>query len=284
MEKFGAADPRNGHARVMQRVVVSPFRQYPTSRLDQDENARDTGQCPCGCAHPRRARALLRNLDINPRRAGRNTTPSSTAWTTGSSTSTCGVWEGKAGKIWWDDAKLEEVGLLNLLRRDGCPLTVKGEDGTAYQEGRDFEPVRDPRLHGGRWDGEYDVWHAPPALRLIPGSRLTEGQTLRVSFYHNVLIHGEQVTCCLSEPKVYDAAPGPDRARQQAVPPSGFFINHDEIRVANWCDACRKRGLTPGQLLADNVRRCVGMIRSVSPNARIIAWSDMFDPYHNARD
>ena len=61
-------------------------------------------------------------------------------------------------------------------------------------------------------------------------------------------------------------------------------MSHDEIRVANWCKACRDRKLTPGQLLADNVRQCTEILKSVNPRARIVVWSDMFDPHHNAVD
>jgi hypothetical protein len=284
MEKIGATDPRNGHARVMQRVVVSPFRQYHLTVWIKTEGFETPGNARAAVLTPGERDLSYATWSIKPTQDWTQYHAVFNSLDNRQLRLYLGVWEGKGGKIWWDDAKLEEVGLLNLLRRDGCPLTVKGEDGTAFQEGRDLEPVQDPRLHGGRWDGEYDVYHKPPVLRLTSGSRLKEGQTLRVSFYHNVLIHGEQVTCCLSEPKVYALLRDQIERVNQLLHPRGFFMNHDEIRVANWCDACRRRGLTPGQLLADNVRRCVGMIRSVSPNARIIAWSDMFDPYHNARD
>ena len=66
--------------------------------------------------------------------------------------------------------------------------------------------------------------------------------------------------------------------------PKTFFMSHDEIRVANWCRACQDRKLSPGQLLADNVRRCIEILKTESPRARIVVWSDMFDPNHNAVD
>ena len=47
-----------------------------------------------------------------------------------------GVWGGTTGTLWWDDAVLEEVAFLNLVRRDGAPLVVKGEDGAVLAEGR----------------------------------------------------------------------------------------------------------------------------------------------------
>ena len=34
-----------------------------------------------------------------------------------------GSWSGKNGKLWWDDLRVEEIGLVNVLRRPGCPVT-----------------------------------------------------------------------------------------------------------------------------------------------------------------
>jgi len=42
--------------------------------------------------------------------------------------------------------------------------------------------------------------------------------------------------------------------------------------------------LTPGAILAENVRACTGILKEVNPGGRIYVWSDMFDPNHNARD
>ena len=37
-------------------------------------------------------------------------------------------------------------------------------------------------------------------------------------------------------------------------------------------------------MVADTTRRCIAMVREANPAAKIIAWSDMFDPFHNAHD
>src|SRR5262249_27378044 len=87
-----------------------------------------------------------------------------------------------------------------------------------------------------------------------------------------------------SEPKVYDLLKDQIERVNRVFQPAGFMMSHDEIRVANWCAACQARKMTPGQLLADNVGRCVGMIHAANPTARIYTWSDMFDPNHNAHD
>jgi hypothetical protein len=184
----------------------------------------------------------------------------------------------------WKNANLEEVGLLNVLRRAGTPLTVQSEDGRSYEEGRDFRRVEDDRLGVVPYPGEYEVYHRPAAIRLTSRSRIEEGQRLRISFYHCVAAHDGQMVCCLTEPKVYSLLEDQIRRVQALLEPAGFFLGHDEIRVANWCDACSKRGLTPGRLLADNLRRCLEMTRRVNPKAELFVWSDMFDPAHNARD
>src|SRR6185312_158071 len=107
---------------------------------------------------------------------------------------------------------------------------------------------------------------------------------LLVSWYHPVITIGSQVMCCLSEPKLESILRDQARRVNELFRPRTFFMSHDEIRVANWCKACRDRKMTPGQLLAENVRRCTAILKSVNPRARIRVWSDMFDPHHNAVD
>ena len=61
-------------------------------------------------------------------------------------------------------------------------------------------------------------------------------------------------------------------------------MSHDEIRVMTWDKACQDRHITPGGILAENVRTCTGILREVNPGGDIYVWSDMFDPKHNAHD
>jgi hypothetical protein len=55
-------------------------------------------------------------------------------------------------------------------------------------------------------------------------------------------------------------------------------MQYDEIRSMNWDDSCRRRKLTPGQILADHVRRAARLLQG----STLYVWNDMFDPYHNA--
>ena len=96
-----------------------------------------------------------------------------------------GLWGGKSGTLWVDDLAFEEVSLINVLRRPGCPFVVASGDGkTTYVEGRDFEPVADPLLAQVPYAGEYSFAHDGPTIRLKAGSRMKEGDRLLVSWSH----------------------------------------------------------------------------------------------------
>ncbi len=194
-----------------------------------------------------------------------------------------GVWDCGSGKLWLDDARVVEEPLVNLVRRPGCPLVVQDESGaTTYTEGRDFAELRDTKMATVPWVGNFDVYHEPPTLKLLAGSRIRDGQKLRVSFFHAVTIYDNQVPCSLSEPKVFEVVEDQVRRVEKLFAPKTYFLSHDEIRVANWSPQDQQAGHSAGELLAANVRRCVTMIRQINPQARLCIWSDMFDPHHNA--
>ncbi len=196
-----------------------------------------------------------------------------------------GFWGEGKGTFWVDDLAFDELALVNLLRRKGCPFVVKSSDGkTTYEEGRDFEPVADAKLGRVPWEGEFEFDHPGAVIRIAPRSRIRSGDRLRVSWYHPIVTHGFQVMCCLSEPKLDEILRDQARRINELFHPKTFFMSHDEIRVANWCRACQDRRLSPGELLAANVRRCTEILNSVNPQARVVVWSDMFDPHHNAVD
>ena len=196
-----------------------------------------------------------------------------------------GAWGGFKGTIWVDDLALEELSLVNVLRRDGCPLTVASADGkTVFDEGKDFEPVTDPVFRENAAVDRWEFGHKGPTIRLTAGSRIKDGDKVKVSWYHPVLVHGEQVACSLLAPKVFELLADQAKRVNDLLHPKTFFMSHDEIRVAGWDETATRSGLTPGGQLAENARRCVKIIKDLNPAARVVVWSDMFDPNHNAVD
>ena len=191
-------------------------------------------------------------------------------------------WLKGPGEYSWKDALLQKIGPVNLIRRDGAPLAVTSSDGnTCYEEGRDFELESHELM---RQAGQYEAYHRPQRIRLSAKSRIRDGQSLLVDYYHAVITRKGSVMSCLSAPAVYQLVKDGILGVQDLLQPKGFFLGIDEVQVANWCQRCRQRAMTPGELLAENVRRCVQLVREISPSAKILVWSDMFDPFHNGHD
>ncbi len=189
-----------------------------------------------------------------------------------------GSWGGTTGKVWWDDFSIQEIGLVNVLRRAGCPVSVRGEDGTAYEEGRDYQKIVDPLLH------PWIAYHDMPVIHLTASSRIKDGQRLRVSYYHPTLIYEDRMTQCLTEPRIFDDWRAEVQTANDLYHPAAFLMEHDEMRVMDQCASCQAMHMTPGELLAWNIHKSAAIIRAIRPDAGIWVWSDMFDPYHNATD
>ena len=190
-----------------------------------------------------------------------------------------GVWSPGKGTLRWKDWKIEEAGLVNVVRRDGAPCELRTSDGGVLVEGKDYEPIADPRMGNKPWKGSYDVWHEPPSIRT---KGLPDGTRLRVSWYYPPTIYDGQVMACPSEPRTLQLLTDEARRVREAFgsAAAGYMMSHDEIRCLNFDKSCADRNLTPGQILADNVRHCAQLLEG-SPT---YVWNDMFDPYHNAVD
>lgn len=268
-------DPKGRNARIVQKLRLVPFRQYHLSVRVKTQDFHGTPE----------VKVLAGNQALNFNHLGVKATQD---WTThhvvfnslDRTEANCyfGCWGGGTGSLWFDDAKFEEVGLLNLVRRAGAPLAVKTEDGREMIEGRDFDKVIDAGMGHQQWKGSYDIYHEPPAVK----TSLPNGTRLRISYFHAVTVYDDQAMICPSEPETIELLRDQARRMHAAWGARGYMMSHDEIRVLNWCDACRRRHLDAGALLADNVKTCIRILREVNPGGTIYVWSDMFDPYHNA--
>jgi hypothetical protein len=196
LENYGS-DP-HGHGRVMQTVRVTPRRCYRVSVWVKTEGLSPTSAFRCI--------ALAGDRELAPRQFN---LPATTDWRKISFLFNsleldqvnlyAGLWEGKAGKVWLDDWTIEDAGPVNVLHRPGTPVTVRSEDGaTTYTEGRDYASLNSPDFRPWRGDS------TPASLKLSPSGRIKDGERLRVSWYHPMLIHDSQVTTCMAEPELYE--------------------------------------------------------------------------------
>jgi hypothetical protein len=264
-----------GNARVMQEVRVRPYRCYRMSVWVKTEGLQPSANL--------RMLVLAGDRDLAPRTFS---VPATSDWRKLTMIFNSlanekvlvyvGVWGGQSGKFWVDDWTLEEVGPVNVLRRPGTPVTVKSEDGSiTYQEGKDYAPLTDPNFSAWR-----AVEHDAPALKLLPGSRIRDGQRLRVSWYHPMLIYDSQVTVCMAEPALYEIFEHEAKLLWEHLRFQKVILSMDEVRMGGTCAACAGKDMA--KLLGECVTRQVQILRKVNPKVQVYIWSDMFDPNHNA--
>jgi hypothetical protein len=283
MQDIGLVDPQNGHGRACQKLAVQPFHYYHVSMAVKTEDFGTVGDVHITILSKDGASLNHYQPHIEKTQDWKRIDVTFNSLEYSEVNLYLGVWGGKRGKIWWDDLRVEPGGLVNLVRRDGAPLKATSEDGkTVYQEGKDFEKISDPLMGSVPWPGEYTVWHEPPNVTLTKGSRIRPGQKVLLSYYHTAIIYEGQVMCCMAEPKLYEILRWQIAQVHKNLKPDGYFLSHDEIRVQGWDESCRRSKLTPGQLLAENVRKCTEIVQREDRGKPIYVWSDMFDPYHNA--
>jgi hypothetical protein len=264
----------SSNARMNQKIKVSPYRHYHVSV--EIKTADYTGKPEIKALAGGGVSLQWTNLGVKKTQDWKTHHVTFNSLNNSEVAVYLGSWGSAKGTLQWRNWKIEEVGLMNVLRRPGAPLVVKAGD-KALEEGKDFEAVKDPAGGTKPWPGEWEVWHESPAIKT---KGLADGTQLRVSWYHPHIIYDGQVTCCPSEPGLVKALE--DQAGRMkklwGESAGGWMMSHDEVRCLNQDASCLATGKTPGQILADNVRLCTKLLEG-KPT---YVWNDMFDPHHNA--
>ncbi len=267
---------QHGHARVMATAKVRPFAHYAFSCWLKTESLQPVSALALQVYAEDRA-LVSRRPSLEPTHDWTQVVLTFNSGDNEELRFYTGLWGGRSGKLWIDDMELEEVGLRGVLRRPGTPVSVSSENGeTVYEEGTDFAEIVDPELH------DFGGHHADPPLKLLPGSRIKDGDRLRVSFYHAAAIGSGQVSVCMSEPELYDYWRESVRSIHERLGSQKYFLSMDEIRAGGSCAACQARNMTMGEILGDCITKQCQIIREINSKATIYLWSDMLDPNHNA--
>jgi len=272
--------PTASNARLHKKVHLTPFRQYVLSAWIRSEDF--TGGVP-------EFKAIVgdgRQLQWTTVHVARTQEWTECRVTFNSLDATdvgiyFGVWGGHQGTLWWKETRLAECGPVNLLRREGAPLVLKIPGGRVLKEGQDYEKVENPATGTTPWPGSYTAWHQPPVIRT---KSLPEGQLLELSYFHTHVVMDEQVCACVEEPEFQSILKDGAGRVADLWRSRTHLMAHDEWRVLGWDHSCRRSGLSPGGIVAKNARFCSGVLRAKVPGGRILVWSDMFDPFHNAVD
>jgi len=267
-----------GNARVMQEIKVRPYRCYRVSVWVRTENLVPARNFQLVVLSPDGRALAPRTFNLPPTTEWRKVSMVFNSLRYDTVRLYAGVWGGRDGRFWLDDWTIEEIGPINVLRRLGTPVVVKSEDGSVvYEEGKDYAPLVDPNLQPYRRD-----WDTPtPTLKILPNSRIRDGQRLRVSWYHPMLIYDSQVTVCMGEPALYEIFEHEAKLLWERLRYRKVLLNMDEVRMGGTCKACEGRNMA--QLLGECITKQMQALRRYNPQAEVYVWSDMLDPNHNAR-
>lgn len=222
------------------------------------------------------------------------------------------VVNGTDGQVWIDDVTLQEAPPAHILRRTGCPVTVKvARTGATLTEGVDYTTFADPDL-GKCFLGDTDVpgysYNRPGNGLAVPAISLTStgsgkvvaGDALSVGYHQYVaplqyvdvgtrhptpIYSGSWFNCQTYSgiDSFVDANMAALKSLLSAAPPTKFFLTWDEIRHMQGCDLCRTSSTDhPAALLSRTYIRYANVIEKYFPGAEVVMWSDMFDPIQNA--
>jgi len=282
MENFTQGNSA-GNCRLVQSVSVSPWRQYHASCWIKSEGFSTNDEVRILALDPNGKDLAFSGISVQPTQDWKQYHVVFNSLGNHELKLYFGVWGGKKGRLWWDDANFEEVGLVNAVDdEDSAPVKIRSEDGKTYEAQKDFGRVIDPRMGTVPWPGSYEIFHQGPSITLSPKTRIKEGERLRVSFYAAKVIGSDQVASSMTNDEVFKIAQIQIMNLREQIHPDGYFDSADEIRVAGWDELDSKLG--PGPALAENTRKVRAVAHEYDPKTKFIVWSDMFDPYHNAVD
>jgi hypothetical protein len=282
LDASGRRDPAmDGVAQVAQKIRVKPYRCYRVSAWVKTEDVEPATLFSIKAFTPDdRDLALYEAVAPSPTSGWIKVTTGFNSWYADRIDLTFGVFKGEKGKVWVDDVEVEEVGLMNVIRRDGAPLTVRDEKtGMVYEEGCDFAAGSDPNLDF-RWS------HPMPSIRLLHSGRIHDGARLRVSYYHGTTIYAEddpEIPLCPSAAKVREIWKQQFPLIEKYLAPKRYFLDiGDEQRAFNRDESCKRRKKDASALVGDTTQWLYDQVHAVNPKAEVLVWSDMFDPNHNA--
>ena len=190
-----------------------------------------------------------------------------------------GVWSFRSGKARIERISLEEIAPTTFLHREGTPITIRNAvTGAIYKEGRDvvFSPSRSPWTPEGRRSVE---------VSFPPGSMVPDGGCISVDGYAPAVIGWDQYPACLTSPELagHFARSARDIEKLFGRFPRRVLLSDDETRAGGTCETCQRSGMDMPHAYANMVKAQRAAVRAVSPETEMLIWSDMMDPYHNAR-
>lgn len=179
------------------------------------------------------------------------------------------------GTVLIDSIRVEDRPLTQCLTSERWmrPVVRSAASGRVYVEGRDYRPF--PKMKNFRSGGAI-------AIEIVPGGAIADGEELLVDAHVPAIQGAKQFSVCPSAAGLNAYWRKTAREIDALLHPRRWFFTVDEWRVANRCEKCRARKVSPGRLMGESIAEMAAVVREVNPKAEVCAWADMFCPLENA--
>lgn len=193
------------------------------------------------------------------------------------------VFGGESGSIWWDDLQLESTPTLNWINRPGLDQSLVTEDGRPLSIGGDTSAIDDPLLGEVlSYSGTYDSYHRAPVVTVNPSSGLVDGDIVLLSGWHTVVTARGQIGCSWNDPGVLALLEDSVAAVYELIEPDGVLLNYSEIRTGGFEPSDTVHG-SSGAAMAASISTMIDRTDAIIGDADLYMWSDMIQPFQNAR-
>jgi hypothetical protein len=193
----------------------------------------------------------------------------------------------KTGKSWPEEPVVvtDESGHVIFAEDVDCVMNFGKMESLLYDKviHGEGEPAGYPLRRGESSEN-------PTTIKRTKNSHVKDGQKVKVTFSY---IGPDpwstyKARYCRSDPRVYTDGPDNYIWRWCTQPISYldaniFNLELDEVRVFAWDKRCIDSGRSRSRIFADDIKYYYNTIRKKRPDAKIMMWSDMLDPFDNAK-
>lgn len=172
------------------------------------------------------------------------------------------------GTVWFDDAKIREVGLYETSPHPSMPVVVKTKTGTILKPGADYV------VHEER-------------LTIPAGSAAKDGEELIVDWATTATVMHTVAEATLCYDNVWDGMRQQIRLQDEWFDnPRARLMKYSEWRLGGWDPTCieqydiSRKG--SGPYWAGTANKTAQLYREANSNRVSLIFSDNFNPYHSS--
>lgn len=178
-----------------------------------------------------------------------------------------GVWNGDKGEFWIDELLISyNNNFNNLIVNNSAKVSI-------------VDIVNKNLIY----EGDNVSLLSNYTLRINDSVTISNLYNYKINYYKSYLLNKDQIGVCLTGQSLYDHLKKQIAVIHKIFSPKFYFLSIDEIRQSCMCQSCRDVSGGMAEILGQCVDRLHKIIGSFDNNAKVLVWSDMFDPNVNGK-